>query len=190
VAALKNLPHIPGVPNFVYSDFGTILPVIVGVLAGFLLFLTIYYVIPNRKQQFRKVLPGAILSAVLFELITLLFPLYIALNKGINQYGQTFALFFLLMAFFFFMGLIIMIGVELNSVIYPIGVQQPIRGETLTAAPKTAEDAEGRRPPRRKVSHNGQRGPVRTGIKARTAVLVAVAASVVGVLLGRRSANS
>jgi len=101
VAALKNLPDIPGVPRFLYSDFGTILPVIVGVLAGFLLFLSFYYVIPNRKQKLHQVLPGALVSAVLFELITLLFPLYVALNRGINQYGATFALLFLLMTFFF-----------------------------------------------------------------------------------------
>ena len=189
-ATLKKLPHITGVPDFIYSGFGTILPIIVGVIAGFLLFLTIYYVIPNRKQQVHKVLPGAIVSGVLFELITLLFPLYINLNKGINQYGATFALLFVLMAFFFFLGLITMVGVEVNSVIYPVDVTQPARGETLTAAPKTAGEADRRGAPQVGAGGNGHRGPVQTGIKTRTALLVAVGASIVGVLLGRRSASS
>lgn len=190
VAALKKLPEIPGVPKVVYSGFGDILPVIVGVLAGFLLFLTIYYVIPNRKQDLRRVLPGALVSGILFELITLLFPLYINLNRGINQYGATFALLFVLMTFFFFIGLITMVGVEVNSVMYPVGVRRPARGEALTDAPKTFGDARPRGAQQIEGAANGERGPVRKGIKARTAVLVAVGASIVGVLLGRRSASS
>lgn len=189
-ALLPALKNIPNIPSFLYTDAAGALQVLLGVLAGFLLFVAIYYVIPNRKQQLHKVLPGAIVSGILFELITLLFPLYLTLNKGINQYGATFALLFLLMAFFFFMGLITMLGVEVNSVIYPVELEQPIRGQTVTAAPKTAGEANRRGAPQPEPTHNGQHGPVRTGIKARTAVLVAVAASVIGVLLGRRSASS
>src|SRR5438309_8016896 len=71
--ALKNIPDIP---TFLYSGAAAfILQVIVGVVAGFLLYGSIYYVIPNRKQQFRKVIPGALVAAILFELVTLLFPL-------------------------------------------------------------------------------------------------------------------
>lgn len=187
VAALKKLPEIPGVPKVIYTGFGDILPMIVGVVAGFLLFTAIYYVIPNRQQNLRKVLPGALVGGILFELITLLFPLYINLNRGINQYGATFALIFVLMTFFFFMGLITMLGVEVNSVLYPREVEKPARGE---GAPKTAREAMQRGAPQLGGDANGERGPVRRGIKARTAVLVAVGASIVGVLLGRRSASS
>jgi membrane protein len=86
------------------------------------LFGVIYYVVPNRKQRFRQVLPGAVLGGVLFEAITLLFPLYLKVNTGINAYGSAFALMFLLMAYFFLMGQIMMLGLELNSVLYPIKV--------------------------------------------------------------------
>jgi membrane protein len=191
VAALKHLPPIPWVPAFFYSGTSFVLPIVVGLIAGFLLFLGIYYVIPNRKQQFHKVLPGAVLSAVLFELITLLFPLYLTINKGIGQYGATFGLLFVLMTFFFFMGLITMVGVELNSIIYPVDIEQPARGNTITAAPKTASEAERRGAPSAapRPRANGATGPVRSGIRARTAVLMAVGASVIGVLVGRRSAS-
>ena len=190
-ALLPALKHIPDIPSFLYSGAAAfVLQVILGVLAGFLLFLSIYYVIPNRRQEFQKVLPGALVAGILFELITLLFPLYLTLNKGIGQYGATFALLFILMTFFFFFGLITMIGVEVNSVIYPVDVTQPARGETLTAAPKTSKDADRHGAPQVDASGNGSRGPVRSGIKARTALLVAVGASIVGVLLGRRTASS
>jgi membrane protein len=185
--ALKNIPYMP---SWIYSDAAPILQVVLGVVAGFLLFLTIYYVIPNRKQEFHKVLPGAITAGILFEVISLLFPLYLTLNKGINQYGATFGLLFILMTFFLFLGMITMVGVEINSVIYPVEVEQPLRGQTVTAAPNTRKDADRRGAPRVEPSLDGTSGPVRSGIKARTAVLMAVGASVVGVLLGRRSASS
>src|SRR5712692_525327 len=88
-ALLPALKHISGIPEFLYSGTAAfILQVMVGITAGFLLFGSMYYVIPNRKQVFRKIVPGALVAGVLFELITLLFPLYISVNNGINQYGK------------------------------------------------------------------------------------------------------
>src|ERR1700694_3137653 len=193
-ALLPALKHIQGIPGFLQSGAaGFILQVLVGITAGFLLFGSIYYVIPNRKQEFRKIVPGALVAGVLFELITLLFPLYISLNNGINQYGATFGLIFLLMTFFFFLGLITMIGVEVNSVIYPVPVDLPGKDGHAVAAPESGPEAElvsvgRRRGPRNGQARNGAAG--RRGIPARTALGMAVVASVVGVLLGRRSANS
>jgi membrane protein len=185
-ALLPALKHIPNIPEFLYSGVAAfILQVVVGITAGFLLFGSMYYVIPNRKQQFRKVIPGALVAAVLFELITLLFPLYISLNNGINQYGKTFGLFFLLMTFFFFLGLITMIGVEVNSVIYPVPIDLPGKDSHAIAAPKSGPEGE-----RRRVASNGDTPNGRRGIPAPAALGMAVVASVVGVLLGRRSSNS
>ncbi len=186
--ALKNIPNLPGFLTSGVAAF--MLQLIVGVLAGLILFLAIYYVIPNRRQKISKVWPGALVAGILFEAISLVFPLYLELNKGINQYGKTFGLFFILMTFFFFIGLITMVGVEVNSVLYPVELEQPTRGETVTAAPKTRKEADRRGTPQLEPTGNGERGPVRRGIKARTAVLVAVGASIAGVLLGRRSVSS
>lgn len=185
-ALLPALKHIPNIPDFLNSGVAAfILQVLVGVTAGLLLFGSMYYVIPNRKQQFRKVVPGALVAAVLFELITLLFPLYISLNNGINQYGKTFGLFFVLMTFFFFLGLLTMVGVEVNSVIYPVPIGLPGKDSHAVAAPESGPEGE-----RRHSATNGQTPNGRRGIPARAALGMAVVASVVGVLLGRRSSNS
>jgi membrane protein len=190
-ALLPALKHIPNIPEFLYSGVAAfILQVLVGITAGFLLFGTIYFVIPNRKQHFGKVIPGALVAAVLFELITLVFPLYISVNRGLNQYGATFGLFFLLMTFFFFLGLITMVGVEVNSVLYPEEAERPTGAAKIATAPKTVGDARRHAAPELEVSSNGTTGPIRRGVKARTALLMAIGASVVGVLLGRRSGNS
>jgi len=162
-ALLPALKHIPNIPEFLYSGVAAfILQVAVGITAGLLLFGSMYYVIPNRKQQLAKVIPGALVAGVLFELITLLFPLYISLNNGINQYGKTFGLFFVLMTFFFFLGIITMIGIEVNSVIHPVPIDLPGKDAHAVAAPKSGPEGE-----RRRVSPNGQQPNTGHGIPAR-----------------------
>ena len=157
---------------------------IIGIVTGFILFTVIYFVVPNRKQTLIKVLPGALLAGFLFELVTLLFPAYIALTNSVATYGKEFGLFFLLMTFFFFFGLITMIGVEVDSVIFPESTGSPGK-DRQGAAPESGPTGK-----HRQAATNGQRSNGRHGIPARAALGMAVVASVVGVLLGRRRGNS
>jgi membrane protein len=90
----------------------------IGVAAGFVLFFALYYVVPNRRQPLKHIWPGALLAGFAFKALTLLFPLYIKLNAGINQFGASFAFLFVMLAFFFFLGLITMFGIELNAVLF------------------------------------------------------------------------
>jgi hypothetical protein len=122
--------------------------------------------------------------------VTLLFPLYLSINRGINQYGATFGLLFLLMTFFFFLGLITMIGVEVNSVIYPVPIELPGKDSHAVARPESGPEGELVGVGSRRADRNGASRDGRRGIPARAALGMAVIASVVGVLLGRRSANS
>ncbi len=101
------------------------LQVAVGIVSGFVLFFAIYFVVPNRPQRPFQVWPGALLAGVAFELLTQLFPLYVRLNRGINQYGRGFALLFTLLAFFYFLGVITMLGAELNAVLHPSSQSAP-----------------------------------------------------------------
>lgn len=196
--ALKNIPYLP---TFLYSGTAAyILQILIGIVSGFVLFTVIYFVIPNRRQELKKVLPGALTAGILFEIVVQVFPLYLTLNKGINQYGSTFGLLFVLMTFFFFLGLITMLGVELNSVIYPVPVELPGKNAHAVAKPQSGPEAERRQKagaapsPKRQISdaeRNGHSGPPngRKGIPARAALGMAVVASVVGVILGRRTAS-
>jgi membrane protein len=188
--ALPALPEIPGAPQALKGGLSLVVQIVVGLVSGTLLFLSVYFVVPNRPQRFKQVSPGALVAGVLFELVSLLFPLYISLTNSTVTYGKTFGLFFVVLTFFFFFGLITMVGVEVNSVLYPVPVEQPVRGDVIAAAPKTAGDAERRGSRELEPYPNGSHGPVRSGVRARTAVLMAVGASVIGVLLGRRSAGT
>jgi membrane protein len=104
-----------GEAKFVYQA-------IFGVVAGFILYTAIYLVVPNRRMRLRQVVPGAVLGGLGFELLSLVFPIYVRLNQGgINQYGATFGLIFLLMLFFYIVGLLTVLGAELIAVLSGVG---------------------------------------------------------------------
>jgi membrane protein len=86
-----------------------------GVLAGFVLFFALYLVVPNRRLRLRDVWPGAVFAGIAFEALGFVFPIYISLNAGINAYGRSFALLFVLMLFFYLVGVITVLGAELNA---------------------------------------------------------------------------
>lgn len=131
---LDKLPFLPTALHNGAAAFG--IQFLVGLLAGFLLFLCIYYVVPNRQQDWGKVWPGAALAGLLFELLSLFFPLYLRLTGGGSAYGKTFALLFLLMVYFYFLGIVTMVGAELNSLLYPAEVGQTEPEPAPIAKPK------------------------------------------------------
>src|SRR5215472_8411924 len=116
-ALVPLLDEIPWMPiSLTHGDTGFVLQVIVGFLAGFVLFFAIYMVVPNRRQRVSRVLPAALFGGVAFELLTQLWPFYIMLNQGgINRFGSQAALLFVLLAFFYFLGLITVLGADINA---------------------------------------------------------------------------
>lgn len=174
--------HLSFLPQMIATNGMVALTVqfFIGALSGFLLFLAIYYVVPNREQEWRKVIPGALVSGLLFEGLSLLFPIYIKYTGGGTAYGKTFGLIFLLMTFFYFLGIITMLGVELNSLLYPATVDQakgheslqtPIHGEPRArpTAPTRAPNAAPPAAPGRKA--NRAKGVLALGLLAVTGVL-------------------
>lgn len=110
---LYSLPQVPLSLN--RGPVGVAAQVAVGVAVGIGLFLLLYLVVPNRRLSVADVWPGAVFAGVAFELLTLLFPLYVHLNHGFNQYGAAFGLLFLVLAFFYFLGLITVLGAEVAA---------------------------------------------------------------------------
>ena len=115
-ALLPALQSLSFVPDFLTRGPAALLiQVGAGIVDGSLIFFAIYYVVPHRKQRLRHVWPGAVAAGVLLEGLTFLFPLYVRLAGGFNTYGATFALFFLLMTYMFFLGQITVIGGAVNA---------------------------------------------------------------------------
>jgi YihY family inner membrane protein len=136
---LQALPLVPA--SLTASATAYLLPPVIGVVSGVLLFGLLYYVVPNRRRRLAEVWPGALLAGLAFYLLTLLFPLYLHFNKGLNQYGASFAFLFVLMTFFYFLGLITMLGAELNGVLFLAPAGQPAGKGRRVPAP-AAQGAE------------------------------------------------
>ena len=117
LALLQSLPHVP---RFFGSGPASLLIQIgVGSVDATLLFAVVYYLVPNRRQRLLRVLPGACVAGVLFELVTLLFPLYFSTQARAPAFGQTFALVFLLLFYFSVLGQIVMLAGALNAELDP-----------------------------------------------------------------------
>lgn len=119
-SVLSLLQRLPFVPLLLRTGPASLLLQIGGgILDASLLFAAIYYIVPHRRQRLRDVAVGSLLAAALFEGFTLLFPLYFRLAGGFAVYGQTFALFFLLLFYFFVLGQIVMVGATVNAELDP-----------------------------------------------------------------------
>ena len=130
VAELTDTPAL--VPS---SEGARLIQAALGVTSAFVLYFLIYLVVPNRRMDVRETWPGALFAGVAFELLSLIFPVYIGLQPTINQYGRTFALLFVLLAYFFLLGIITMLGAEVNSVV----ALERSRREQAAAAADTEE---------------------------------------------------
>lgn len=82
------------------------------VWVGFM--LALYRIVPNRTFRLSQIWGGALLAGVLMEVLTLFWPFYTALSHGFSTYGATFALFFLLATWLYFLCQFILLGAVAN----------------------------------------------------------------------------
>ena len=91
---------------------------VLGPIAGLLVWAAfmaaVYRLVPNRTYRLKEMWPGILLAATLMELLTLLWPLYTNLAHGFSTYGQTFALFFVLATWLYFLAQFILLGAVAN----------------------------------------------------------------------------
>ena len=110
------------------DQFRTLLPqslgrvlTVVGPLTSlavlWLLFLAIYVVVPNVRVRPRYAWRGALVAAILFALLQLLFPLYIKVFlSGNTRYGAAVAAVLVVIIWLWFFALITVIGAQINAV--------------------------------------------------------------------------
>jgi hypothetical protein len=105
----------------------------VSILSALLLFLLIYKVLPNAKQGWRDVMPGALLATVLTLVISQMFPLYLRFFPPNHAYAL-FGVFLVLTFWLYLLGLVFVLGAELNAFL-----QQPARSVALAEATAAAQ---------------------------------------------------
>jgi membrane protein len=108
---LAVLKSVSGTPALLRSGpVGLLLQIGLAIVFGAILFTAIYTLVPRARRRLRGVLPGSLAAAVLFEALTLLFPLYFKLAHGFKTYGSTFSLFFLILAYAFLVAQVTVLG--------------------------------------------------------------------------------
>ncbi|MBV9171542.1 MAG: YihY/virulence factor BrkB family protein [Chloroflexi bacterium] len=103
------------------------------IVSAFVLFLLLYKILPNARQTWRNVLPGTLLSTVLFFVLLGLFPLYARFFPP-NQAYAVFGVFLVFTFFLWLLGFVFVLGAELNAFL-----QQPARALALAEATERAE---------------------------------------------------
>src|SRR5919197_634416 len=97
----------------------------VSALSAVLLFVLLYKILPNARQGWRDVLPGALAAIVLFFVILLVFPIYAALFPP-NQAYAAFGIFLVFTLYLYLLGFVFVFGAELNAFL-----RQPARAVAL-----------------------------------------------------------
>lgn len=82
--------------------------------AAFLLFMILYLVFPNPQPRFKvgHVWRGSLVAAVLFQLLSFIWPLYTQISH-FSRYGAVIAPLVVLAAWIYFFSLILMVGAEI-----------------------------------------------------------------------------
>jgi YihY family inner membrane protein len=104
--------------NFPLSNGVTfVIGIGISILAAFILFAAIYLAFPNVQPRFTlsKVWRGALPAAILFQALTLVWPLY-AKFAHFNRYGAVLFAILVLTAWIYFFSLILVIGAEFVAI--------------------------------------------------------------------------
>jgi membrane protein len=106
----------------------------VSIVSAIVMFLLLYKILPNKQQGWQQTLPGALLATVLFFVILQVFPLYLAVfGKGFQTYAA-FGVFLLLMFWVYLLGIVLVLGAELNAFL-----EEPGRSTALAETKAKAE---------------------------------------------------
>jgi YihY family inner membrane protein len=108
------LSTLPFVKSVVSNPVITYMAGIVGgLIAAFLLFEAIYFVVPNQRISWRNSWKGAVVAAVAMTVFLNLFPLYI--QYFLKNYAGQIGFAVILLLFFYYFAVILMLGAEVNA---------------------------------------------------------------------------
>ncbi len=79
-------------------------------------FFPLYYVFPPRRVTVREALPGAIFTGLAWSVLGQLFSIYTSVAGGFQLYGVLAGV-LLLLVWFYFAGLVLLLGAALNAVL-------------------------------------------------------------------------
>lgn len=125
------LPDAPISDPALWQKFAVFVPVVL----NFLVFLTLYWWLPNTKLRFKEVWPTAVLGAVAFEISKAIFIFYLRNLSGVatTVYGGV-SVIIVLMIFVYVSAIILLVGAMLTSryAFYLAETEQKKRNRSLS----------------------------------------------------------
>jgi YihY family inner membrane protein len=126
---LKSIPVLSTLTSGVGGlILGGIVSVAVGLILAFILFESIYVVVPNQKISWRNSWKGALSAAVLLEIFLVAFPFYT--THFLKGYAGQVGLIIILLIFFYYFAVILLLGAEVNA--YFSEKVQPLPNDLVT----------------------------------------------------------
>ena len=105
--------YVPALGRIIAGILGTRTLTVFAAL--FLIFMTLYKVLPNRRATFRSQIPGALFTATLWSVFSYFFSLYFEIYQNFsNMYGSLTALVLAMIWLYFCMNFVLY-GAEINA---------------------------------------------------------------------------
>ena len=111
-------------------------PVVVGLML--LVVAVVYYVCPDIEQNWRWVTPGSVFAVVMWVLVSLGFKAYVDNFGGYNKVYGSIAGVIVLMLWFYWSGMVLLLGGEINAEIEHAATERQRRRAETTKAKQAA----------------------------------------------------
>ena len=126
----ENIPFMKGMADWLIEARMIISPVVLTIFS-----LLIYKFLPNRRDKYRKQIPGAVFSAIGWMAVSWVFSVYVDVFKGFSSMYGSLTTIVLIMLWMYFCMYSILLGGELNVMLYDVLF-------TGKKPPKATEDKE------------------------------------------------
>ncbi len=138
----------------------SIISVLVTLFIASLLFLAIYTILPNRPLRVQDAWMGALVAGALLEVYSVTFPFYATHFLKPENYGSTAGFAVLILVFFYYFGIILLLGAEINSfwmvgqrqtatslpgILYEVQVRKSVEGAAGPTAGQPQENMQANR---------------------------------------------
>lgn len=87
--------------------------IVISITVSFILFMLIYFIMPNKKIALKHIWLGAWIAAFLLEIFIVLFPLYI--RRFMGSFIGLIGFAIILITFFYYFAVILILGVQINA---------------------------------------------------------------------------
>jgi YihY family inner membrane protein len=134
-SALLASPTLKSIPVVSTITGGAVGPLLVGIVSvavglifAFVLFESIYFIVPNQKISWRNSWKGAVTAAIMLEIFLTAFPFYT--THFLGGYAGQVGLIIILLVFFYYFAVILLLGAEVNA--YFSEHVQPLPNDLVT----------------------------------------------------------